>query len=98
VERWPHPIERLEVHNRRVQRLAADFDGPVIVVAVHAHVRLATAVATIASRGGDVVAAISVPCCSFRATALPSFALEREHEDWGIWSPERVVQLWRPAH
>lgn len=94
VRRWPQPIDRLEIHDSRVQSLQARFEGPVILVAVHAHVRLATSVDAIQSRGGDIVAVVSVPCCGYRATELAGFDFVSEHEDWGIWSPERLVQVW----
>lgn len=100
VDGWPTPVERLEVHPVKIQRLAAVLShpiGPCAVAFVHAHVRLAKAVESVEAAGGDVSAVVSLPCCGYGADSLPGFVLHERFDDWGIWSPHRQVSVWRPA-
>lgn len=90
-------VERLHLHPIRVQRFQLDWAGPVVVVAVHAHVSAATVVKRLQSTGCEVVAAIVLPCCGFEKTdPPPGLRVVRSHVDWGIWSPYRTVEVWRP--
>lgn len=93
ISAWRRPIDRLEVFAGRVERVPVSFSGPCVVVAVHAHVRLERAIRSVQRRGAEPVAAVAIPCCGFDHQA-PGLRLLEDYLDWGIWSPERRVQVW----
>lgn len=96
VQAWLRPIARVAIRPIKVQSLAESIDGPCIVVAVHAHVRLARAMEAVRRCGADVVAAVAIPCCGYAHDA-PGLSLLADYSDWGIWSPERRVLVWGSA-
>lgn len=90
---WKRPIARLDLLAVPIERISAVLSGPTLLVAVHAHVRLERAMRAVQQQGADVVAAVAISCCGFEHNA-PGLRLLEDYEDWGIWSPERRVQVW----
>jgi hypothetical protein len=90
---WRRPIAPLELLAVPIERKSAMLSGRSLLVAVHAHVRLERAMRSVQQQGADVVAAVAISCCGFEHDA-PGLRLLGDYEDWGIWSPERRVQVW----
>lgn len=94
ADKWPTRVRRLYAQARLVEDVEADFHrSPVVVLSVHAHVELETAIDAIRDRGGAVIAAVAIPCCGYQHEA-PGLTLQAEYEDWAIWSPDRLVRAW----
>ena len=87
------PIERLELRPVAVELLAEPLAGRCVAVAVHAHVALECALQNLQRCGGDVVAAVAIPCCGWIHEA-PRLTVIADYDDWGIWSPQRRVIVW----
>lgn len=93
VRAWPRRVDRLEVRAIPVEMLDELVAGRCVVVALHAHVALDESIRAVARCGGEVVAAVAIPCCGWIHEA-PQLTVVADHEDWGIWSPQRRVIAW----
>jgi hypothetical protein len=73
----------------------SDFELPAftdyVYVCVHSHAPAAEVLASVA-RAPGTVHIVSNRCCVDDSLAL---APDYEYLDWGIWSPERRVRIWR---
>lgn len=63
----------------------------VVVVAVHSHASLEAAV-KLAMTMSTRVAVVALPCCVKQELWKDP---DEIYDDWGIWSPERTVKIWR---
>lgn len=86
-------IDRLLVIPLTIEQMATCFEpgqGPekALIVAVHSHADLKTAVSLIKAKQKAVIA---IPCCVSQDLDIPPTF---EYDDWGIWSPERTVKVW----
>ena len=94
IDYWEGSVRRLRCYPTRIEQASFDFQNdPVLIVAVHAHIELAKALEEIRAKGGDVVAAVAIPCCGFVHDA-PGLELQARYDDWGIWSERRTVKAW----
>lgn len=94
IEYWNRSVRRLRCYAARIERAPFEFQSdPVLIVAVHAHVELAKALDEIRAKGGNVVAAVAIPCCGYVHDA-PGLDLQAQYDDWGIWSDRRTVRAW----
>lgn len=78
---WAMPVE---------QMVPFGGDGPGVLVAVHSHAKLDACWHLLEGHSTRVV--VSIPCC------VPQTNHESpvvEYADWGIWSPHRLVKIWR---
>ena len=82
-------VARLTVLPHMVE--ACSFDGAdrVVIVAVHSHAPLDAAVRAVHARE---IAVVAMPCCVRQM--LPQRP-DVAYLDWGVWSPERMVMVWR---
>lgn len=98
---WPG-IRRLSGLRKRIEDVrvlshAAYCAGPLVIACVHSHAP-ANAVMDFASRAlgaglATEVHVISIRCCV--DDALADIPPDLEYHDWGCWSPERRVRVWR---
>lgn len=88
-------VERLNVYPARIEDAVCRIpeNAPTLVVAVHSHIELETAIEAIRNRGADVIGAVALPCCGYVHNA-PRLKLVADYEDWGIWSEWRTVKAW----
>jgi hypothetical protein len=93
IAEWEAGVRRLRVLAQRIEDFREPWDGPVVIVSVHSHAPIAAACDQLLGQGLDVRMAVVVPCCGHRE-AIPSLDLVTEYADWGILSPERMVQVW----
>ena len=81
-------VARLHVIPTLIEDFHLESDSPVVIVAVHSHASLATAVATV---DAPVKMVVAIPCCK-------SQALDREpdfiYTDPGIWSAKNEIHGW----
>lgn len=94
VAEWPFPIGRLELEPTKIQAVDMALSGDCVVVLVHAHVGLERAIQAVRRCHGNPVAAVAIGCCGVEHRA-PGMSLSADYLDWGIWSPERRVKVWR---
>ena len=80
-------VPRLHQHATRIEEVSFTAER-VIVVAVHAHVPMATALTSI---DADEVLAISMPCCFGDDMGDP----DESYEDLSVLSPQRRISVWR---
>lgn len=84
-------IKRLSVRAAMIEECEFVSTGTIVVLAVHSHAKLASAVSVM--RAPRVVV-VSIPCCVKQTLNTPP---DVEFADDGIWSPERTVRVWRDA-
>lgn len=88
--RWGR-IQRLTVLPIRIEAMRVVPPAAALLVAVHSHADLTAARAAIQA---ERVAVIALPCCVPQIVGL-GVPPDVVYEDWGIWSPERTVKIWR---
>ena len=82
-------VDRLTIYPCRVEDVHLRYEVPVIIVAVHSHASLRAAVEAVTAPSRAVVA---MGCCVPQDLDL---APDAEYPDWGIWSPKRIIKLWK---
>lgn len=87
-----YDIARLQHHRAKIEEMKISTKR-VVVVCVHAHVPLATTLASISSDDGTA-ACIAMPCCNFYSS-IDAPGDKLEYSDPGILSPHRTVRVWR---
>lgn len=88
--KFANKINRLQLIQDRLENVAKLGPyGRAVVVAVHAHVGLDVIVNSIAA---ERLALVAIPCCTPQTLDQPP---DEEYDDWGIWSPQRCVKVWR---
>lgn len=84
----PWPIQRLELHPKRIEEIRIRAPR-VVVVAVHSHARLDAALRSIEA---EDLAVVAIPCC------VPQILGAQDHDhnyvDHGILSPQRNIYIW----
>ena len=81
-------IQRLVVRKARIEDCAFQFDHPVIIAMVHAHVRPDV---TLKSIKAPSIHMVSIPCCVQGGwPRIPDLS----YIDWHIWSPKNRVDVW----
>lgn len=104
--RWPdgahisgRPVVRLETIAAKVEdvpgRVVLAPGERAVVLACHSHAPLPAALATVATPAPDVGVA-AMPCCITQELG-PNRPCDHEYIDDGVWSPHRVVHIWRPV-
>lgn len=83
------PIKRVEMRQCKIEETRVGVEGLLVITAVHAHVKLET---ILSSCKAPNILLIAMPCC--QPLFLPSLP-DKEYEDYGCWSPERTVKIWR---
>lgn len=87
-KRW-NEIDRLKTYKNKIQDLNLEFEEPTIIVMPHAHVYINDVLDHIKAPIRHLVVN---PCCH----SLGSFRQpDIDYDDWGIWSPERNIMVWK---
>lgn len=87
-EHWN--VDRLTVIRSKIEDVPIIKADKVIVLAVHSHASLP---ATLARIEAEHIAVIAIPCC--KQLDIPGQKPDIEYRDWGCWSPENKVRIWR---
>jgi len=82
-------VKRLHVVAKKIEDTAVHCDGPAVVVLPHAHVSV---IKTLQSVIAPVRHVVALPCC---VELQHPATLHVEYTDWGVWSPERLIRVWR---
>lgn len=90
IERLHCVKDKIEHWNVREQWGDEKIFG-VVVVGVHSHAPLEAAV-SLAKTLSTRVAAVAMPCCVRQELWKDP---DEIYDDWGVWSPERTVKVWR---
>jgi hypothetical protein len=83
-------IQRVVIAKAKIEEIKLDF-AKCIIVCVHSHAKMKDCVGITA----DKMAIVTMPCC-FPLNPIPFFNVQPQidFQDYGIWSPERTVQIW----
>lgn len=87
--RWS-AIKRLTIFPGKIEDWPGiETEEPVVVVAVHSHAPLEVAWEKVRTASRKI--AVAIPCCVSQELPFPPV---REFEDFGIFSPKRLVRVW----
>lgn len=96
-------IQRLRVVTSKIEDFPSQGisleDRSVVLVAVHSHADLTKAVQVVEEMGAYIMGIVAIPCCT--PQNLDQYYLEglysevAYYQDWGIWSPQRTVKVWK---
>lgn len=108
IQIWESKIQRLHCFANTIQDFsnAKITSEKMVVVAVHAHVRIEEILNAVDC---TLLGLVSNECCvpqkidprhllsphSLRQSLL--LQLSVEYDDWGIWSPKRTIKVWTPC-
>lgn len=91
---WEGKVQRLKVAASKIEDWQpARPLGPTLVVAVHSHANLQVALDRVSLLAESITGVIAIPCCV--PQTLDGQDPDWEYADWGIWSPQRTVRIWR---
>lgn len=83
-------IDRLTCMPYKIEDVPTFKAKKVIVLAVHSHASLP---ATLDKIQAEQVAVVALPCCT--PLEVPGQGPDYDYRDWGCWSPENRVKVWR---
>lgn len=87
-----HGVSRLSCIGEKIEDVAWTVPNweKLLIVCPHSHVSLPAVLAALPAKERHVIA---IPCCveQWLETAPPY----TKYDDWGIWSPERAVYIWK---
>ncbi len=86
-------VDRLFLRKKRIEDIDFFTHEKVVIVAVHSHASLESAIISVGKPKHLFV--VAIPCCFDQfVTGVPC---DDEYEDEGIWSPHRTVLVWENA-
>jgi hypothetical protein len=91
------PIKRLGCRRSLIQDYPLLPDAhPLLFVCVHSHATLEQTLQAVHAQHTGQVAVVAIPCCVPQDEMPPGGrAADIAYPDPGIWSPERIVRIWK---
>lgn len=84
-------IDRLLCVKSRIEDYKLITDGPMVIIGTHSHATIPACLAQLHSH--SVRHLVAIPCCV--PLEIPGKSPYITYRDWGIWSPENEVSVWR---
>jgi len=91
ADRWS-AIQRLHIKACKIEDAFFQHSFyPTVIVCPHSHAPLQSSVDAVTAEERCVV---TIPCCIEHQT-VNGLLPDMEYADWGVWSPHRLVRIWR---